>query len=81
MKTIVIFSPLYTKSDLDICKKYTGNDVKVVFIDAERNEIIEYIVNNEVIYQMFEVYPEYNPNWIESISDYQITNQVGLIFN
>lgn len=76
MKTIIIFSPLYTKSDLDICKKYTGNDVKVVFIDTEKNEIVEYVVNNEAIHCISSVYSD----CIESISSYQVTDQIGLIF-
>ena len=76
MKTIVIFSPLYTEDDLDICKKYTGNDVKVVFIDTEKNEIVEYVVNNEAVLYISSVYS----NCIESISSYQVTDQIGLIF-
>lgn len=76
MKTIIIFSPLYTKSDLDICKKYTGNDTKIVFIDTEKSEIVEYMVDDEAVHYMFSESSDY----IESISSYQITDQIGLIF-
>ena len=76
MKTIVIFSPLYIKNDLDICKKYTGNDTKVVFIDTEKSEIVEYMVDDEAVHYMFGE----SSDCIESISSYQITDQIGLIF-
>jgi hypothetical protein len=76
MKTIVIFNPLYIKNDLDICKKYTGNDAKVVFIDTEKSEIIEYMVDDKAVYCMFGE----SSDCIESISSYQITDQIGLIF-
>ncbi len=77
MKTIVIFNPLYTEEDLNVCKKYTGNDAKIVFIDTEKSEIVEYMVNDEAVHYMFGA----SSDCIEFISSYQVTDQIGLIFN